>query len=229
MGLRAENDPSFYLYVLECADGTWYTGYTVDVAERVRAHNAGAGAKYTRSRLPVRLLAQAAYATKHEAMSAEYRFKRLTRRQKERLSFVLGDRAQVGDASRYIFAYARHRGYDLPPYPLAGCGEIREFFADEGVRNVPDWYEKKLGLDERAYEALPSQTIVVVRDRADRRKAFFLDAYENLADSGFARTLSEDDLEALLSRMLAFLTGDDAFSEAETTSVGPLRGSSCAF
>ena len=65
MGLRAENDPSFYLYVLECADGTWYTGYTVDVAERVRAHNAGAGAKYTRSRLPVRLLAQAAYATKH--------------------------------------------------------------------------------------------------------------------------------------------------------------------
>ena len=73
MDSRAENDPSFYLYVLECADGTWYTGYTVDVAERVRAHNAGAGAKYTRSRLPVRLLAQAAYATKHEAMSAEYR------------------------------------------------------------------------------------------------------------------------------------------------------------
>ena len=55
MDSRAENDPSFYLYVLECADGTWYTGYTVDVAERVRAHNAGAGAKYTRSRLPVRL------------------------------------------------------------------------------------------------------------------------------------------------------------------------------
>ena len=52
MDSRAENDPSFYLYVLECADGTWYTGYTVDVAERVRAHNAGAGAKYTRSRLP---------------------------------------------------------------------------------------------------------------------------------------------------------------------------------
>ena len=77
--------PSFYLYVLECADGTWYTGYTVDVDERVRAHNAGAGAKYTRSRLPVQLLAQAAFATKHEAMSAEYRFKRLTRRQKERL------------------------------------------------------------------------------------------------------------------------------------------------
>ena len=128
----------------------------------------------------------------------------------ELLSFVLGDRAQVGDASRYIFAY---------------------------VRNVPDWYGKKLGLDERAYEALPSQTVVVLRDRADRRKAFFLDgiryrnaaAFENLVDSGFSRTLSEDDLEALLSRVLAFLTGDDASVEAETTAVGPLRGSSCAF
>lgn len=76
---------SFYLYVLECADGTWYTGYTVDVDERVKAHNAGAGAKYTRSRLPVHLLAQASFATKREAMSAEYRFKQLTRRQKERL------------------------------------------------------------------------------------------------------------------------------------------------
>lgn len=80
----SDNSP-FFLYVLECADGTWYTGYTVDVDERLRAHNAGAGAKYTRSRRPVRLLAQAAFATKHEAMSAEYRFKRLTRRQKERL------------------------------------------------------------------------------------------------------------------------------------------------
>ena len=72
MGLRAENDPSFYLYVLECADGTWYTGYTVDVAERVRAHNAGAGAKYTRSRLPVRLLAQAAYAVPRASRSSRF-------------------------------------------------------------------------------------------------------------------------------------------------------------
>lgn len=75
----------FYLYVVECADGTFYTGYTVDVEERVRAHNEGSGVKYTRSRRPVRLLAQAAFVTQHEALSAEYRFKRLTRRQKERL------------------------------------------------------------------------------------------------------------------------------------------------
>ncbi|MCB7037937.1 GIY-YIG nuclease family protein [Eggerthella sinensis] len=85
MQAPGSDSSSFFLYVLECADGTWYTGYTVDVDERVRAHNAGAGAKYTRSRRPVRLLVQATFATKHEAMSAEYRFKRLSRRQKERL------------------------------------------------------------------------------------------------------------------------------------------------
>ena len=85
MPLERADSPSFYLYVLECSDGTWYTGYTVDIEERMRLHNAGEGAKYTRSRRPVRLVAQAEFDTKHEAMSAEYRFKRLTRRHKERL------------------------------------------------------------------------------------------------------------------------------------------------
>ena len=62
-----------------------------------------------------------------------------------------------------------------------------------------------------------------------RRHPLSQRAPRDLADSGFSRTLSEDDLEALLSRVLAFLTGDDASVEAETTAVGPLRGSSCAF
>lgn len=154
------------------------------------------------------------------------------------LSCILGDRAQVGDASRYIFAYARHRGYDLPPYPLAGCGEIRAFFADEGVRNVPEWYARKLGLDEAAYAELPSQTVVVVRDLANRRKAFFLDgiryrnaaAFENLADSGLARTLDEAELDDLLGRMLAFLTGSDEPEALDAPNAGgPFRGSSRAF
>lgn len=71
-----------FLYVVECADGTLYTGYATDVARRVDAHNAGKGAKYTRSRLPVRLLFEREFPTKHDAMSAEYRFKRLTRARK---------------------------------------------------------------------------------------------------------------------------------------------------
>lgn len=74
---------NYFMYVLSCADGTLYTGYTTDVEQRLRAHNAAKGAKYTRSRLPVELIVQVRFATKHEAMSAEYRFKRLPRLQKE--------------------------------------------------------------------------------------------------------------------------------------------------
>ena len=67
-----------YMYVLKCADGSLYTGYTTDVQKRVAAHNAGKGAKYTRARLPVTLL----YQEESSAMSAEALFKRKTRQQK---------------------------------------------------------------------------------------------------------------------------------------------------
>ena len=80
-----QEGPAFYVYVLACADGTLYTGYTNDVEQRARTHNAGKGAKYTRSRTPVEVVAQARFATKHEAMSAEFRFKHLSRRAKDRL------------------------------------------------------------------------------------------------------------------------------------------------
>lgn len=80
-----QEGPTFYVYVLACADGTLYTGYTNDVEQRVRAHNAGKGAKYTRSRTPVEVVAQARFATKREAMSTEFRFKRLSRPAKDRL------------------------------------------------------------------------------------------------------------------------------------------------
>ncbi len=74
-----------FMYVLECGDDSLYTGYTTDVQARLSAHRAGKGAKYTRNRGPLNLLAAAKFATKHEAMSAEYRFKRLTRDQKDAL------------------------------------------------------------------------------------------------------------------------------------------------
>ena len=74
-----------YMYVVACRDGSWYTGYTTDVERRVAAHNAGTGARYTRARGPVELVASACFASKHEAMAAEYRFKRLDRARKERL------------------------------------------------------------------------------------------------------------------------------------------------
>ena len=72
----------FYMYVLECADGTLYTGYTTDVIKRLATHNAGKGAKYTRARLPVNLLYQETFPTKSEAMRAEALFKRKSRQAK---------------------------------------------------------------------------------------------------------------------------------------------------
>ena len=74
-----------FMYVIRCADGTLYTGYTPDVEARFAAHQAGAGAKYTRGRGPLTLLASARFQSKHDAMSAEYRFKRLSRKRKDEL------------------------------------------------------------------------------------------------------------------------------------------------
>ncbi|MEG0016562.1 MAG: GIY-YIG nuclease family protein [Gordonibacter sp.] len=93
--------PAYFMYVLSCADGTLYTGYTTDVEQRVRTHNAAKGAKYTRGRLPVELVAQAQFASKHEAMSAEYRFKRLTRLQKNVLLDRMRD-ADPADAAAFL-------------------------------------------------------------------------------------------------------------------------------
>ena len=74
-----------YMYVVKCADGTLYTGYSPDVEARVAAHNAGKGAKYTKTRRPVELVGSAAFETKHEAMSAEWHFKQLSRAKKDEL------------------------------------------------------------------------------------------------------------------------------------------------
>lgn len=72
----------YSVYMVRCSDGSLYTGYTVDVDRRVAAHNAGAGARYTRSRRPVSLAACASFPTRHEAMRAEALIKRLPREEK---------------------------------------------------------------------------------------------------------------------------------------------------
>ena len=74
-----------YFYVLECADGSYYAGYTNDVKRRLHTHNEGKGAKYTRGRRPVQLRYVEEYKTKTEAMQAEYRFKQLSRSAKEKI------------------------------------------------------------------------------------------------------------------------------------------------
>lgn len=71
-----------YAYILLCADGTLYSGWTNDLTRRLAAHNAGRGAKYTRSRRPVSLLYAESFPTRSEAMRREAAFKRMTHRQK---------------------------------------------------------------------------------------------------------------------------------------------------
>lgn len=73
------------MYLIECRDGSLYTGIAVDVARRYAKHLAGAGARYTRSHPPLRLLGQCAYPGRSQASSAEYRIKQLTPVQKRGL------------------------------------------------------------------------------------------------------------------------------------------------
>ncbi len=74
-----------YTYILECADHTYYTGWTNDLMKRLQAHQSGKGAKYTKTRRPVTLLYFETFATKQEAMRREYAIKQLKRTQKEQL------------------------------------------------------------------------------------------------------------------------------------------------
>ena len=79
----------FYVYIVECRDGSYYTGYTLDINRRIVLHNTGKGAKYTRGRRPVKLIWRREYKYFKKAILEEKRIKRLTRLQKETL--VYGD------------------------------------------------------------------------------------------------------------------------------------------
>lgn len=80
-----EADGQHYVYVVECSDGTYYTGYTTDVERRVTEHNDGVGAKYTRGRGPVEVVHVEAFDTQSKAMQREHVIKQLRRPAKERL------------------------------------------------------------------------------------------------------------------------------------------------
>jgi putative endonuclease len=83
---RKRTPDPWYVYVVECADGTLYVGIAKDVEARIGAHNTGRGAKYTRARLPVRLLYREEHPDMPAALKREYEVKRWTRSRKiERL------------------------------------------------------------------------------------------------------------------------------------------------
>ncbi|MGN8888588.1 GIY-YIG nuclease family protein [Blautia sp. HCP28S3_G10] len=81
-----------YTYIVQCADGTLYTGWTTNVMRRLKEHNEGkAGAKYTRAKRPVNLVYYEGYETKEEAMRREYAIKQLTRKEKLELIEMYGE------------------------------------------------------------------------------------------------------------------------------------------
>jgi putative endonuclease len=76
---------SCYCYILECADGTYYTGWTTDPQRRVLQHNKGIGARYTRVRIPVKLVYIEPQPDRSTAMKREKAIKTLSRKQKSKL------------------------------------------------------------------------------------------------------------------------------------------------
>lgn len=74
-----------YTYIVKCSDGTFYTGWTNNLEKRIRDHNVGKGAKYTKSRRPVELVYYETFSQKEDAMRREYAIKKLERKEKMKL------------------------------------------------------------------------------------------------------------------------------------------------
>lgn len=80
-----EKNNLFYIYMLECSDKSLYTGYTVSVDERIKAHNSGKASKYTRARLPAKLVYVEIFDNKVDAMRRECKVKAMPRSEKLKL------------------------------------------------------------------------------------------------------------------------------------------------
>ena len=82
---RKNSRQSCYCYILECTDGSFYTGWTIDPERRLRMHNAGHGARYTRARRPVKLIYLEAQPDRPSAMRRERAIKAMSRERKQKL------------------------------------------------------------------------------------------------------------------------------------------------
>ena len=85
-----------YCYIVECSDGTYYTGWTTDPERRVKQHNKGVGAKYTSTRRPVKLVYLETQSTRTDAMRRELAIKKMNRIQKSKLVEKYGEVVEVG-------------------------------------------------------------------------------------------------------------------------------------
>lgn len=97
--MNTPQESRWFLYLIECVDGSIYTGITVDVTARYTAHASGKGARYTRAHPPARLLASVGYPDRSSASKAEYRIKQLKPADKRRLANDLASQAFQNDAT----------------------------------------------------------------------------------------------------------------------------------
>ena len=84
--VRSSKKKGWFVYIVQCGDGSFYTGITTDLKRRIAEHNAGIGSAYTRSRRPVRLVRQERCAARSSALKREAAIKRLSREEKRALS-----------------------------------------------------------------------------------------------------------------------------------------------
>ncbi|MGN0336691.1 MAG: GIY-YIG nuclease family protein [Lachnospiraceae bacterium] len=89
-----------YAYLVRCSDNSLYAGWTNDIEKRLKSHNDGTGAKYTKSRRPVMLAYLEEFETKSEAMKREAALKKMTHKQKEELVADWGDQGLTGTGSQ---------------------------------------------------------------------------------------------------------------------------------
>ncbi len=89
-----------FVYILQCKDGSLYTGYTTDIVRRVQMHTAGKGAKYTRGRGPFQLKLSESYPTKERAMQREYEIKQMSR--EEKIALIEERRAPIDPRSKKL-------------------------------------------------------------------------------------------------------------------------------
>ncbi|MGB5823301.1 MAG: GIY-YIG nuclease family protein [Proteocatella sp.] len=100
-----ENEKYHFVYILECSDRTLYTGYTTDLERRIKVHNASKGAKYTRGRLPVKLMYYENHDSAGVALKREYEIKKKTRQQKLELINSKNNKENGGVSVEEVSSY----------------------------------------------------------------------------------------------------------------------------
>lgn len=140
-----------YVYILECADGTLYTGWTNDLTARLAAHNSGRGAKYTRGRAPVKLAFSEVFDDRSEALGYEAALKKLTRT--EKLNLIAGRRAADGEYLTVLDAQGRACG-DQPRAVVHHQGlrhAVVHLWVMETQDGVPGVWLQRRALDRPLY------------------------------------------------------------------------------